>query len=173
MTSPPDSRDTGVGPKAPRVRPTLALPEGVEAGLIGGFTVGLVYLVRDLSVGHAFQTPGLLGTLLLEGAATGVSNDPSAGAAAAFNCIHFAVWMVFGFMASAAVRQVEAGRWSVGTIWAGVAAVVVLTASFDSWAAASGLPRVHLWAGALVGFGFMGAYLAWLHPDAGKARKNS
>jgi hypothetical protein len=173
MSSPPESHDTGVGPKLPRVRPTLALPEGVEAGLIGGITVALVYLLRDLSVGNALQTPGVLGTLLIEGAGTGVSNDPSAGAAAAFHCIHFAAWIVFGFLASAAVRRVEAGLWPLRMIWAGIAAAVVLTLSFDSWASASGLPRTHLWAGALVGFGFMGAYLVWLHPEVAQDRKNS
>jgi hypothetical protein len=173
MTSPREPRDIGVGPKPPRVRPTLALPEGVEAGLIGAISVALVYLLRDLTVGHALQTPGVLGTLLIEGAGTGVSNDPSAGAAAAFHCVHFAAWMVFGFLASAAVRRVEAGRWPVRMIWAGIGAAVVLTVSFDSWASAAGLPRVHLWAGALVGFGFMGAYLVWLHPDAAQDRKSS
>lgn len=169
MTSPPDANDTGIGPKLPRVRPSLALPEGIEAGLIGGFSVALVYLVRDLTVGNALQTPGVLGTLLLEGATTGVSNDPSAGAAAAFHCAHFAVWMAIGLLASAGVRQVEASRWPLGLMWAAIGVAVVLTVSFDSWASASGLPRVHLWAGALVGLGFMGAYLIWLHPDLAQA----
>lgn len=159
------AHDSGVGPKPPRVRPTLALPEGVEAGLIGGFSVAIVYLIRDISIGNAMHTPGVLGTLLLEGSSTGVSNDPSLGAAAVYHCIHFTVWMALGFVASAAFRMVERGAWPARMLLVGLAVAVVLTVSFDSWAAAAGLPRFHLWAGALVGFGFMGAYLAWLHPE--------
>lgn len=165
MTSPPPSHDTGVGPKPPRVRPSLALPEGIEAGLIGGLSVALVYLLRDLTVGDPLHTPGVLGTLLVEGSGTGVSNDPSLGAAAAYNLVHFSVWMVIGLVASFGVRQVEASRWPLGLMWISIGASVVLALSFDSWASASGLPRVHLWAGSLVGLGFMGAYLVWLHPD--------
>jgi len=166
--SPPPSRETG--PKPPQVRPSLALPEGIEAGLIGAFTVALVYLARDLTTGNALHTPGMLGTLLIDGASTGASNDPSAGAAAAFHCIHFTAWMVMGLLASAGVRRVEAGRWPIGMMWVAVAVAVVLTISFDSWASASGLPSVHLWAGAMVGFGFMGAYLIWLHPELAQGR---
>lgn len=169
MSSPPDPLDSGVGPKPPWVRPSLALPEGIEAGLIGAFSVALVYLLRDLSVGDPFHTPGVLGTLLLDGAGTGVSNDPSAGAAGAFHCVHFAVWMVIGLLASAGVRLVEASRFPLGLMWASIGVAVVLAVSFDSWAAASGLPRVHLWAGSLVGLGFMGSYLIWLHPDLARA----
>jgi phosphoglycerol transferase MdoB-like AlkP superfamily enzyme len=169
MTSSQDANDPGIGPKLPRVRPTLALPEGIEAGLIGAISVALVYLVRDLTVGNALHTPGVLGTLLFDGETTGASNDPSAGAAAAFHCVHFAIWMVIGLLAAAGVRQVEASRWPLGLMWVAIAVAVVLTVSFDSWASASGLPRVHLWAGALVGFGFMGAYLVWLHPDIAQA----
>ncbi|MGI9590037.1 MAG: hypothetical protein ACR2P8_01615 [Myxococcota bacterium] len=165
MTSESKTPSREYGPKPPRVRPSLALPEGIEAGLIGGFSVALIYLIRDLSVGDPLFTPGVLGTLLIEGAATGVSRDPSAGAAAAFHLIHFSAWMVLGLLATFGVRQVEAGSWHVGTIGVGVAVAVVLTVSFDSWAAAAGLPNVHLWAGAMVGFGFMGCYLLWLHPD--------
>ena len=159
------TEDSGVGPKPPRVRPTLALPEGLEAGLIGAFAVALVYLARDLTLGDPLYTPGVLGTLLLEGEGTGVSRDPSAGAAPAYHIIHFVLWIVFGFLASGAVRRIESGAWPRRILWAGVGVALVLTLMFDSWAAASGLPRFHLWAGALVGFGFMGAYLVWLHPE--------
>jgi hypothetical protein len=173
MTSPPDAKDSGVGPKPPRVRPSLALPEGIEAGLIGGFSVALVYLLRDLTAGASpVHTPGVLGTLLIEGAGTGVSNDPSAGAAAAYNLVHFAVWMGIGLLASYGVRQVESSRFPLGLMWAAIAAAVVLALSFDSWASDSGLPRVHLWAGSLVGLGFMGAYLVWLHPDIAQGAEN-
>jgi hypothetical protein len=165
MAPEPDMPERDYGPKPPKVRPSLALPEGIEAGLVAAFSVALVYLVRDLSVGDALYTPGVLGTLLIEGARTGISADPSAGAAAAFHLIHFAVWVTIGLLASAGVRQVEAGRWHASMLGVAVALAVVLTVSFDSWAAASGLPHTHLWAGAMVGFGFMGCYLLWLHPD--------
>ena len=87
----------------------LALPEGVEVGLIGALAVVAVYVAHDLTTGDWLYTPTVLGTLLYAGpdAASMVVADPSAaepGVAALYSFVHFGAWMIAGFIASALVK---------------------------------------------------------------------
>jgi hypothetical protein len=131
-------------PRPGWLQPGLVLPEGLEAGLIGGFVVVLTFWVRDLSMGEPLHTPAVLGTLLIDGLA--------------------ALWTVLGFLGSWVSARVEAG---VGPRWLPlallVAALCVLVA-LDGLVSDTGLPRLWLWAGGLAGLGAMGAFLAWRHP---------
>lgn len=151
-------------PSSRWLQPGLALPEGLEAGLIGGFTVVLVYGVWDLLQGEPLQTPSVLGNLMLHGRAAASEPTGDTAAAVAYHAAHFAVWTAFGFVASWAfthARESESMSWlpRVGA----VGAVIVLVA-LDEAVAGSGLSRLRLWAGGLTGIASTGAFLVWRHP---------
>jgi len=72
LEPPEEARRPAVAPpeevwrEAPRA--PLVLPEGIEAGLIGGLAVAAVFFVRDAWIGDPMQTPSMLGALLVAGA---------------------------------------------------------------------------------------------------------
>jgi len=84
------------------------LPSGIEAGLVGGIAVAIIFFARDLFVGHPMQTPSMLGTLMLQGAEAARTVTSAPGAAIAYNAIHFAVWIFAGSIGIQLMRQVEA-----------------------------------------------------------------
>jgi hypothetical protein len=147
------------------LRSPLVLPEGVEAGLIGGLAVAAVFFVHDAWVAQPMHTPALLGTLLLSGAAAARSQGPASGAAAAYHTLHFLAWVALGFAGSALMGYAERTR----TRWlpplAALIAVVPL-AVLDVFVRTAQLERMHLWLGGLAGILAMGAFLAWRHPGA-------
>lgn len=156
-----------------RIRPTLTLPEGLEAGLIGGFGVVVVFLLRDLSLGdHPLQTPSLLGTLLFEGAERARSAEFVPGAAAAYHVIHFTVWVAIGFLGSYLMSLAERSPGSRALLGAAVLASLATLVALDFWVAETGVARLHLWLGGLVGLSSLAAYLLWRHPEVtGRARR--
>jgi hypothetical protein len=151
-------------PRPGWLQPGLVLPEGLEAGLIGGFVVVLTFWVRDVSMGQPLHTPAVLGTLLLDGAvaAQGVQSD--ATAAVAYNGVHFALWTALGFLGSWITARVQVGaapRWlPLALLLVSLCVLVVL----DGVVSATRLTRLWLWTGGLAGLGAMGAFLAWRHP---------
>jgi hypothetical protein len=148
-----------------RLRSPLVLPEGIEAGLIGGLAVAGVFFLRDVWLGDPLHTPSLLGTLLLSGAAALRAQGPVAGAAALYHVFHFGAWVALGFAGSALMAWAERTR----TRWlpplAGLLALVPL-AVLDVFVRTAQLARMHLWLGGLTGMVAMGAFLAWRHPGA-------
>ena len=148
-----------------RLRSPLVLPEGVEAGLIGGLTVAAVFLVRDAWIAQPMHTPTVLGALLLSGPVAALSPDPVSGAAAAYHAFHFLAWIALGFAGSALMAHAERTR----TRWlpplAALLALVPL-AVLDVFVRTAQLERMHLWLGGLAGILAMGAFLAWRHPGA-------
>ena len=144
----------------------MALPEGAEVGLIGGLAVVVVFLARDLTAGHWLHTPSVLGTLLFYGpeAAREVVSAP--GIAAVYNLIHFALWMVVGVVAVAAVKRAEVDPRMRFVPWAALAGIVVVFIVLDVWVRETGLGRTHLWSGGLIAATTVAALLAWRHPDA-------
>jgi len=148
-----------------RLRSPLVLPEGVEAGLIGGLAVAAVFFVHDAWVAQPMHTPALLGTLLLSGASAARSQGPASGAAAAYHTFHFLAWVALGFAGSSLMGYAERTR----TRWlpplAALIAVVPL-AVLDVFVRTAQLERMHLWLGGLAGILAMGAFLAWRHPGA-------
>lgn len=158
----PESDAARPGPRW--LRPGLVLPEGLEAGLLGGGVVALTFALRDVSVGELLQTPSVLGTLLLEGPAAARGVVSAGIAALLYNAVHFTAWCVLGFTGSWVAARVEDGvapRWLPLALL--LAALGVLLA-LDVAVAPTQLGRLHLWAGGLAGLGAMGAFLAWRHP---------
>ena len=92
---------------ARRIRTRLFLPEGAEAGLIGGGAVALVFLMRDCAIGEPLHTPSVLGMLVLSGVEAAREVRSATGAAVIYNVAHFTVWMVAGFAASALMKLAE------------------------------------------------------------------
>ena len=147
-------------PRAP-----LVLPEGIEAGLIGGLAVAGVVLAHDAWLGDPMRTPALLGALLVGGAGAARVAEPAAGSAALYHAVHFFAWVALGFAASGIFRRAErsGARWLPPL--AALLAVLAL-AGLDAQVARAGIERLHLWVGGLAGIASMGAFLAWRHPGA-------
>lgn len=78
----PDSRHSVIG-------------EGTDVGLIGGIAVALWFLVLDTIAGHPFQTPSLLGQMVILGDRT---PDPQLafGAILFYTAFHFIVFCLVG-----------------------------------------------------------------------------
>jgi hypothetical protein len=147
------------------LRSPLALPEGVEAGLIGALAVAAVFFVHDAWGGELLHTPSLLGALLLSGGAAAAAQSPIAGTAALYHAFHFVTWVALGFAGSALMAHAERTR----TRWLPpLAALVALVplAVLDVLVRNAQLERMHLWFGGLVGILAMGGFLVWRHPGA-------
>ena len=147
----------------------LALPEGIEAGLVGAFAVVAVYLLHDLTTSDWLYTPTVLGTLLYDGPdmASMVVVDPSSaepGVAAIYTALHFLLWMIAGFASSFLVglaeRRPELRFIPVLCFFSLIAFFFALDGEVD----ATGIGRLHLWAGGLAGAIGLAAYLIWRHP---------
>jgi lysylphosphatidylglycerol synthetase-like protein (DUF2156 family) len=146
-------------------REPLVLPEGIEAGLIGGLAVAVVFFAHDAWLGDPMRTPAVLGTLLVSGAEVARTQPPADGTAALYHAVHFFAWVAFGFVASALVKRAE----RTGSRWlplVGAVAALLPLAALDLLVQGAGLDRLHLWAGGLGGIAAMGAFLAWRHPGA-------
>ncbi len=139
--------------------------EGIIAGLWGGASVMVIYLIADLRLAEPFHTPAVLQALLLEGpdrahrAVAGLQESLS------FTVIHFAAWTVAGVFASLMVSATDRFRGA----WYGV--VVGVTFAFCGliWATGAwqieGFDSNHLWVGAVLGSAAMAGYLVWKHPQ--------
>ncbi len=148
-----------------RRQPETVLPEGLEAGLLGGFVVVAVFLVRDAIAGPAFYSPSVLGALALRGAEAARETGVDGAMAGAYHVAHFAIWAVAGLAGSALMTTAEERglRWLP---WGVLFVYLVGLIALDAWAQDSGLGRMHLWSGGLAGGLAMGAYLFWRHPGA-------
>jgi hypothetical protein len=149
-----------------RARPGLVLPEGIEAGLIGGLAVAAVFLVRDVAVGEPLYTPSLLGALLVEGAEAAARTGPTAGAAALYHAVHFFVWIALGFAGSALFAAVERRPSRRGLLIAAALLSLLPLAALDAATRGTALVLLQLRIGGIVGLLAMGAFLAWRHPGA-------
>jgi hypothetical protein len=154
---PSSSEPTGARP---------VLPTGIEAGLLGGAAVAIIFFARDMLEGAPMRTPSVLGTLMLEGPEAAMTVTSAAGPAIAYNAVHFAVWVLAGSIGHLLMRQVEAAaaNWYRPWVAAGVLSVASVLAS--ARASAAGLPQMHLWLGTLVGIAVIGWFLGWRHPLA-------
>jgi hypothetical protein len=89
----PDSRHSVIG-------------EGTDVGLIGGIAVAVWFLILDTIAGHPFQTPSLLGQMVILGDR---SPDPQLafGAILLYTAFHF---IVFAFIGIGLVALVHWGQ---------------------------------------------------------------
>jgi hypothetical protein len=143
----------------------LVMPEGLEAGVLGGLVVVLVYVVPDMMSGDWLRTPARLGAVLF-GRAAQETPIASGGLAGAYTFVHFAGWAITGFAASALMRLAERRPDLRRLPPIAFAVWIACMLAFDLWLASADLPVVHLWAGSLVSGAAVGAYLIWRHPDA-------
>lgn len=72
------------------------LSEGTDVGIIGGLTVALWFLILDTLAGHPFQTPSLLGQVVLFGDSTPDTSHLVFGAILVYTAFHFAVFALLG-----------------------------------------------------------------------------
>ena len=72
-----------------------ALAEGTDVGLIGGAVIAVWFLVLDTIAGHPFQTPSLLGQVVLLGDRT-PDTHLAFGAILFYTAFHFIVFALIG-----------------------------------------------------------------------------
>jgi hypothetical protein len=70
--------------------------EGTDAGIIGGLAVAIWFLILDTIAGHPFQTPSLLGQVVLFGEARPNASQLDFGAILVYTAFHFAVFALLG-----------------------------------------------------------------------------
>ena len=147
-------------------RSTLILPEWMEAGMLGAVTVGLFFLVRDVWIGEPLHTPSVMGILLVEGFESARHTTSAPGAAALYNGVHFAIWMLLGLAAARVMRQAEddaSRRWMPVAL--GIVSLALLF-GLEFALPETPLTRLRLWWGGVLGLLAMGAFLTWRHPGA-------
>ena len=146
--------------------PAPVLPTGIEAGLVAGTVVAVAYLIRDVAIGVPLNTPSVLGTFLLEGAEAAKDVQSALGHAIAYHTVHFVLWLIAGGVAGWMMNRIEesARLWFVP--WVAVGLLMAAIVAIDGWTAAAGLPRFHLWLGAIAGILSMVAFFQWRHPHA-------
>jgi len=72
------------------------LSEGTDVGIIGGLAVAIWFLILDSLACHPFQTPSLLGQVILFGDSTPVTMHLVFGAILVYTAFHFAVFALLG-----------------------------------------------------------------------------
>ncbi len=72
------------------------MAEGTDVGIIGGVAVALWFLILDTIAGQPFQTPSLLGQVVLFGNARPDTSDLVFGAILVYTAFHFAVFALLG-----------------------------------------------------------------------------
>jgi hypothetical protein len=70
--------------------------EGTDVGIIGGLAVAIWFLILDTLAGHPFQTPSLLGQVVLFGDSTPDTSRLVFGAILLYTAFHFAVFALLG-----------------------------------------------------------------------------
>lgn len=144
----------------------LVLPEGIEAGVLGGLAVVAVYFVPDWLAGDWQRTPSQLGALLLGLVGIDVQSYPTGALAGIYTAVHFVGWVIAGFAGSALMRAAERDPrlrrvpLTLFGLWL-LAALMI-----DLWLVGRGFPMTPLWAGSLIAGCAFGAYLLWRHPEA-------
>jgi hypothetical protein len=73
-----------------------AVAEGTDVGIIGGLAVAIWFLILDTIAGQPFQTPSLLGQVILFGDSTPDTSRVVFGAILLYTAFHFAVFALLG-----------------------------------------------------------------------------
>jgi hypothetical protein len=72
------------------------MSEGTDVGIIGGLAVAIWFLILDTIAGHPFQTPSLLGQVILFGDSRPDTSHLVFGAILVYTAFHFAVFALLG-----------------------------------------------------------------------------
>ena len=83
------------------------MAEGTDVGIIGGLAVAVWFLILDTIAGHPFQTPSLLGQVVLFGDARPDTGELVFGAILVYTAFHFAVFALIGMGLVALVHWAE------------------------------------------------------------------
>jgi hypothetical protein len=83
------------------------MAEGTDVGIIGGLAVAIWFLILDTIAGHPFQTPSLLGQVVLFGDARPDTGQLVFGAILVYTAFHFAVFALLGMGLVALVHWAE------------------------------------------------------------------
>ena len=147
--------------------------EGMTAGLIGYAAVVILVAVLDLVGGRAlFQTPSLLGQILIGGFGDPTPGVVQAGPVMAYNGVHLLVFLAVGMAAAWIVHEVELHPiiW-YGAFFAVMTIVLVsfMALSFVGEASAGLLDRWPLIGANALAAVAIGVYLQRAHPGLGKA----
>jgi hypothetical protein len=78
--------------------------EGTDVGIIGGLAVAVWFLVLDSLAGHPFQTPSLLGQVVLLGERHPDTAHLAFGAILFYTAFHFILFALFGMLLVALVH---------------------------------------------------------------------
>jgi hypothetical protein len=70
--------------------------EGTDVGILGGLAVAVWFLILDTIAGHPFQTPSLLGQVVLFGDSTPDTSHLVFGAILLYTAFHFVVFAFLG-----------------------------------------------------------------------------
>jgi hypothetical protein len=152
-----------------RTKASLLL-DGLVAGLLGGLTVAIWFLIFDFSNGHPFRTPEMLDAALLH-----VSPAPAGSATLAlrlieYSVIHFAAFGLFGLLVAwllIAARPTPGYIFSLVAVFAVfevffVALVILLKPELRPWIKGFNLLVANLLATAV-----MSSYFFLRNPDIG------
>jgi hypothetical protein len=72
------------------------MSEGIDVGIIGALAVAVWFLILDTIAGHPFQTPSLLGQVVLFGNSRPETSRVVFGAILVYTAFHFAVFALLG-----------------------------------------------------------------------------
>lgn len=134
------------------------------AGLLGGVSVVAVFTLGDLLFGELLRTPSVLGTLLFEGLEQARVAQPNLEVAIAYNGIHVLLWLAAGMAAAYLVQRVERAPRSWYLLFLGVVFLLTALLLLDATVLETGLGRLQLWLGGVLGIAAMSAFLLWRHP---------
>jgi len=161
-----DSSESPFGSNDHPIEPHPVLPSGIEAGLFGGFTVIAVFLIGDMLGGEPLHTPSVLGILLISGVEAARSVESVPGAAAVYNFIHFAAWLLVGSLGIQLMHWVEKSPANWYLPYVALAIFLLGCFALDVTVAETGLARMHLWLGGLAGALAVAIFMGWRHPHA-------
>ena len=80
------------------------LTEAADAGFLGGTTVAIWFLIRDLLAGHPLRTPSVLGQYFLLGEPHPDAQHLIFGAVVLYTAVHFIVFVLFALAVALLMR---------------------------------------------------------------------
>ena len=142
--------------------------QGLLAGLVGFFTVAVVFAVANFAAGRSpWYTASLLGAALFDGAADPAQVSVSAGYVLAYSALHLVVFLLFGMLGATLAGLADRGwqLWFVGSFF--FVFVSFHLAAAVQWLASpmeSAISAGAIWIAGLAATVLMGAYILWMHP---------
>jgi hypothetical protein len=154
----------------PVKKQVATLFDGIVAGLFGALAVALWFLIFDFSRGEPFQTPALLGAVLLNGLHAPTSRESFASSVVEYSVVHFAVFALFGLIAAwlvTAARRRPALLFTLVLLFAGFELFFVALIVFWASPLLSTIPWLAVLVANLLATAVMLAYFFVRNPDLG------